>query len=198
MRKSKRKGCRCFLYIVIIAFFYSCHTDYTPKPYGYYRITFPEKNYKNSQAPLPYRFQLAKEAFIETDQTPDAEAYWINIVYPMYHAKINLSYKPIITDTTLARLEEDCRRLAYAHTLKAESINEHFYRQNDGKNFGLLYIIEGNAASPVQFFITDSTRHFLRGSLYIATRPNKDSLAPVIEYLRKDVIRLMETLEFQK
>ncbi len=186
-----------FLYLVILSFVCGCNPDYTPKPYGYYRITFPEKNYQTSQASLPYRFQLASEAFIETDQTPDAEAYWINIVYPVYHAKINLSYKPITTDTTLARLQEDCHRLAYAHTLKAESINEHFYQQDNG-SFGLLYIIEGNAASPVQFFMTDSTRHFLRGSLYIATRPNKDSLAPVIDYLREDVIRLMETMEFQK
>lgn len=164
------------LSLVAIVFLCSCNPDYTPKPYGYYRISFTEKSYQNSHAPLPYRFQLAHDAFIEADQNPDAEAHWINIVYPLYHAKINLSYKPITTDTTLMRLEEDCHRLAYAHTLKAESINEHFYQQDNG-NFGLLYIIEGNAASPVQFFITDSTRHFIRGSLYIATRPNKDSLA---------------------
>lgn len=185
------------LYLAVLCLLYGCTQDYTPKPYGYYRISFPEKSYRTSQAPLPYRFQLADEAFIENDPAPDAEAYWINIVYPGYHAKINLSYKPIVTDTTLARLEADCHRLAYAHTLKAESINEHFYQQDNG-NFGLLYIIEGNAASPVQFFITDSTRHFLRGSLYISTRPNKDSLAPVIDYLREDVIRLMETMEFRK
>lgn len=184
-------------YIIMIGFVYSCTESYIPKPYGYYRISLPEKSYRNSHAILPYRFQLAAEAFIEPDQAPDAEAYWINIVYPAYHAKINLSYKPINNDTTLLRLQQDCHRLAYAHTIKAESIDEHFYQQNDGKSFGLLYIIEGNAASPVQFFITDSTRHFLRGSLYIATRPNKDSLAPVIDYLRKDVVHLMETLEFQ-
>lgn len=185
------------LYLAALSLLFSCKPDYTPKPYGYYRISFPEKSYQTSRASLPYRFELADEAFIETDQTPDAEKYWINIVYPVYHAKINLSYKPILTDTTLAKLEADCHRLAYAHTLKAESINEHFYQQDNG-NFGLLYIIEGNAASPVQFFITDSVRHFLRGSLYISTRPNKDSLSPVIDYLRKDVIRLMETIEFQK
>lgn len=188
---------RYFFYMTMVCFIYSCTQNYIPKPYGYHRIEFPEKSYQNSREALPYHFQLATKAYIETDRGPDAEAYWINIVYPAYNAKINLSYKPLLHDTTLRRLEEDCHRLAYAHTLKAESINEHFYQQNDGKSFGLLYIIEGNAASPVQFFITDSTRHFLRGSLYIATRPNKDSLAPIIDYLRKDVVYLMETIEFR-
>ena len=148
-----------FLYSLIISLLCCCTSKEIPKPYGYYRITFPEKSYRNSNdSTLPYRFQMASEAFIEPDRTPGAEDYWINIVYPAYQAKINLSYKSITSDTTLLRLEQDCHRLAYAHTLKAESIDEHYYQQNDKKGFGLLYIIEGNAASPVQFFITDSTR----------------------------------------
>lgn len=187
---------RYLYYLLLAGLMWSCGENYTPKPYGYYRIEFPDKSYKNSEGRLPYRFQLAREAFIENDRSPDAEPYWINIVYPAYNAKINLSYKPITTDSTLQLLQQDCHRMAYAHTIKAESIDERFYQQDDG-NFGLLYLIEGNAASPVQFFMTDSTRHFIRGALYIATHPNKDSLAPVIDYLRSDVVHLMETLDFQ-
>lgn len=182
-------------YTACLLLFFSCRENYTPKPYGYFRISFPPKAYRALQDPVPYRFQIAREAHTEPDKSQDAEPYWINIVYPAYQAKINLSYKPITSDTSLVSFEADCHRMAYAHTIKAESINERFFQQPNGI-FGVLYVIEGNAASPAQFFITDSVRHFLRGSLYLHTHPDKDSLAPVINYLREDIVHLMETLSF--
>ncbi len=187
----------CIAYFIVFSLLATaCTETYVPKPYGYYRIDFPEKSYRMLEGNFPYRFETATHSYVEADRAPDAEPYWINIVYPSYNAIINLSYKPILTDTSLQTLLQDCHRLAYAHTLKAESINEQFFQKENG-TFGLLYIIEGNAASPAQFFITDSLKHFLRGSLYFKEHPNKDSLAPVIHYLRKDIVKLMETVEFK-
>lgn len=182
-----------FLFISLIG----CKEEYSPKPYGYFRIDFPEKAYHELKGDYPYHFEVATDAVVETDHENQAEPYWINLYYPAYNARIHLSYKPVTSDTSLYYYRQDCHRMAYTHTIKAESINERFFRQEQNETSGLIYFIEGNTATSTQFFITDSTRHFLRGSLYFNQRPNKDSLAPVINYLRKDIINLMETVKFK-
>lgn len=175
-----------------------CGGESTPLPYGYYRIDLPEATYSHFDATgYPYSFLLSDQAVVEPDQEPDAERYWINIRYPAYNATINVSYKNVRSDTALIGYKKDCHRLAYAHTVKAESIKEQAFERK-GKIHGLLYLIEGNTASSTQFFVTDSTRHFLRGSLYFRAHPNKDSLAPVIDYLRKDIITLMNSVNFSR
>lgn len=186
---------RLFILFIFLCLF-SCREKYTPKPYGYFRIDFPEKAYEWLEDTFPYRFQRAIYAQVEADPDKDAEPYWINLFYPDYNARIHLSYKPITADTSLRHFENDCHRLAYTHTIKADAINEKLFSRDH--IFGLLYYIEGNTASSTQFYITDSTRHFLRGSLYFNQHPNKDSLAPVIDWLREDIVMLMESLKFKK
>lgn len=197
MKKSIKSGIGT-IGILLLFLVASCGEDYSPRPYGYYRIDFPEKFYTpmKTEAGFPYTFRISSEAVVIPDSNPDAEAYWINVYYPAYHAMINLSYKHITADTSLSGFQQDCHRLAYAHTVKAESIKEQSFSRKD--IFGLLYLIEGNTASSTQFFITDSVNHFLRGSLYFHCRPNKDSLAPVIDHLRRDIVEIMETTEFRK
>ncbi|GHV63824.1 gliding motility lipoprotein GldD [Bacteroidia bacterium] len=184
----------CICMMVIIS---ACREDYIPKPYGYYRITFPPKSYHLLNEKLPYRFEIADNATMEEDNAVDAEPFWINITYKEYNAQINISYKPILTDTTFEQLIADSQHLAYAHINKASAIKERYFENEKDKVFGVLYAIEGNVASSTQFFMTDSTRHFVRGSLYIKERPNIDSLAPVLEYLTEDVIVLMQTIRFK-
>lgn len=173
-----------------------CREKYTPKPYGYFRIDFPEKQWRPLPEGYPYRFEMATEAGVEPDRSPEAEPGWINLTYPQYNAKIHLSYKAITADTSLVHYLNDCHHLAYTHTIKAESIHEKLFQRE--KLLGIIYYIEGNAASSTQFFVTDSLRHFLRGSLYFNQHPDRDSLAPVIQYLREDIVKLMETLKFRE
>ena len=180
-----------FLFILLS----SCQEKYTPKPYGYFRIDFPEKQWCTLPDTLPYHFQMSTQARLEADRDKDAEPGWVNLFYPCYNAKIHLSYKPITADTSFFHFIEDCHRMAYTHTIKAESINEKYFQKDN--LFGLIYYIEGNTASSTQFFVTDSTRHFLRGALYFNQHPDKDSLAPVINYLREDIIKLIETTQFK-
>ncbi len=187
-----------FLFLLFVLLLTSCREEYTPKPYGYFRIDLPEKSYTLMEEPLPYRSAIATEARVVHDTSPGAEPYWIDIVYPDYKAAINISYKEIVSDTSLEVFLQDNHRLVYAHTGKAEAINEWPLIRKEDPVLGILYLIEGNAASPAQFFVTDSVRHFLRGSLYFESRPNKDSLAPVVEYLKQDIIELMETVRFEK
>lgn len=179
----------------LLFFIFGCNEKYTPKPYGYYRIDFPAKAYQPLSDSFPYQFEKATEAIVEIDRDQYAEPYWINLVYPAYNAKLHLSYKQLTADTSLQHYLQDCHQLAYTHTIKAESIDEKLFRRD--QIFGLMYFIEGNTASSTQFFVTDSTRHFLRGALYFNQHPDKDSLAPVIQYLRKDIVTLMETIQFK-
>lgn len=184
----------CLFTIFLLAI--SCNEKYTPKPYGYFRIDFPEKQWQLTADSLPYTFEMSAMAQMLPDRTANAEPGWMNITYPQYNAQIHLSYKKLSTDTALNSYIADCYRLAYTHTIKAESINEKYFQRDNIS--GLIYFIEGNTASSTQFFITDSTCHFLRGALYFNQHPDKDSLAPVIQYLRQDIVNLMETLEFKK
>lgn len=182
--------------ILLLLNLFGCTEKYTPKPYGYFRIDFPKKAWHPLPADtLPFQFEMATEARLENDTSRNAESGWFNLSYPQYNAKIHLSYKGIPSDTSLLHYLEDCHRMAYTHTVKAESIDEKFFHKSS--QFGLIYYIEGNTASSTQFFITDSIRHFLRGALYFNQHPDKDSLAPVIAYLREDIVNLMETIQFQ-
>lgn len=166
-----------------------------PKPYGYQRFIFPEKSFQKLDKDFPYTFYYPKYARIEKDKAYDTQPYWINIAYPKLKGKIHLSYKKI--NNNFFQLTEDAHKLAYKHSQMADAIKEKQFKNNKRKVYGLIYEIIGNTASPVQFYITDSTKHFLRGSLYFDTHPNKDSLNPVISFVYKDIISLMESLEWK-
>lgn len=182
------------LFLLLIV---SCKEDYTPKPRGYFRISFHDKSYHQlDSAVLPYRFDIPDYSKVVPDQDRLSEPFWINLKIPAHKAEVNISYKKV--DNNLAKLTEDSRTLAYKHSIKADAINERIFVNPEKKVYGTIYLIEGNAASPLQFYLTDSTRNFLRGALYIREVPNIDSLRPVIDYLTPDVIRLIETTEWKQ
>lgn len=173
----------------------SCQQSFTPKPMGYLRIDYPEKSYTLYDNQPYYRFEIPVYASIEIDSSPGAEEGWINVEIPRLNGKIHLSYKKV-TDQ-LNDYITDSRELVYKHTVKAQGIEETPIIERDHRRFGIVYDLKGEVASAVQFFITDSTEHFLRGSLYFNCRPNRDSLNPVIEFLREDIIHLIETTEWK-
>ena len=175
-----------------------CNEKYTPKPREYFRIDFPEKTYHKLQPGFPYQFDVPDYSKIVPDQGNSDQPYWINISVPANKAEVHISYynlsnKEVSNRVLLNKFMEDTRTLAYKHTVKADAIQEQVFMNPGKKVYGLIYRIEGNAASPMQFFLTDSTNHFLRGALYIREVPNIDSLKPVIDFLEPDVIRLIET-----
>lgn len=184
-----------FLFILIALVPVSCKKKYTPKPKAYYRIDFPKKEYQNWNTDFPYSFDRLSMTKIEKDATKGAEKYWANIQYPEYRATIHLSYKNV--DNNLEEYLEDSRKMAYKHSIVADAIAEQVYINNEENVYGMIYRIKGNAASSVQFVATDSTKHFLRGALYFQEHPNQDSLAPVIQFIDKDIVRLMESLKWK-
>ena len=174
----------------------SCKKEYTPRPRGYFRISFPEKSYKSLGMPVPYNFQIPVYSIPGRDSLNMNQLDWVTIEVPANHAQIHLSYKNI--NDNLGTLIEESRTLAYKHSQKASSIEEQVFINPSKKVYGTVYNIKGNAASPMQFYLTDSVKHFLRGSLYIREIPNIDSLQPVIVYLNQDILRLIETTEWKE
>ena len=184
--------------VIVIIFTQGCKEKYTPKPREYFRIDFPQKEYTFIGNELPYNFEIPVYAFLEQDLFNTDKPFWKNIEIPANKAEIHLSYYELPAANPDNRLKlneymEESRKLAYKHSIKADAITEQVFMNPDKKVFGLIYRIEGNAASPIQFFLTDSTHHFLRGALYIRDVPNIDSLQPVIDFLEPDVIRLIES-----
>jgi gliding motility-associated lipoprotein GldD len=189
---------KCFIFIAFIPLaLVSCHNDYIPKPRGYYRIDFPTKEYQRFDTTFPFTFEYPVYAKIVRDSSRGAEPYWINIVYYPYNAQLHISYKTV--NNNLATYLDDSHTLVNKHIQKANAISQREYVDTVEHVFGLVYEISGSdAASTYQFYLTDSTRNFVRGALYFDLVPNNDSLAPVIDFLKKDVEHMITTFQWKK
>jgi gliding motility-associated lipoprotein GldD len=175
--------------------FISCEEENpVPKPKGYFRIKLPEKNFLVYDKNCAFTFETPVYSKLDTSPAVK-EPCWININYTPFDATLFLSYKSI--NNNLASYLEDARSLTYKHISKANDIDEYVIKRPDSKVYGLLYDVKGNAASSVQFYLTDSTRHFVRGALYFNNVPNFDSVSPVLDFLKKDISHFIETLEWK-
>lgn len=178
-----------FLILVVIAS--SCQR-YVPKPKGYPRFDFPAKKYEIFDSVCPFKFEYP----VYGQMIADEGGYcWFNLDFPQYLATLYLSYQPV--NNNLAELLDDSHEFIYKHTIKADAINELYIHNTENDAVGLLFDIGGNAASPLQFFMTDSTSHFIRGSLYFYSTPNRDSLDPLINFFKEDIEHIMETIDFK-
>lgn len=180
--------------VCLISLATGCKEDYTPKPPGYFRIDFPKKEYRPLVSDCPFTFDYPTYCVMGRDTYPGAMPCWLNIEFPTYKATIHLSYKELHDD--LRRMTEDSRTLAMKHAVKAEEIDENPFT-TPSRSYGLLYNIKGNAASPVQFYLTDSAKHFLRASLYFNVPPKADSLQPVLVFIQQDITRLLDSFRWK-
>lgn len=178
----------------------NCDDDeavYIPKPKGYMHQTFPEKKYLNFDTTCPYRFDYPSYSLVVLDKRKTAEPCWLNIVYPKYNAVLYISYKTINSTKDLNTYIEENRNYTIKHQVKATSIKEQIISDKTNKKYGMVYSVGGNTASACQFFLTDSTKHFVRASLYFNTKPNADSLAPTLDFIKKDIDYFIETLRWK-
>ena len=167
-----------------------------PKPYGYHRIALPDTMYTDFSkqfADYPYSFDVSGNAVV---QLRNDEPYWINIYYPCIDATIHCSYKPV--QNNLRELTDDAIEFVYRNASFANKIPNQAYDHPEANVYGVLFDLEGNTASSCQFFVTDSIHHFFRASVYCNCPPNADSLAPINQFLRNDVLRMMETFEWRR
>ncbi|OPZ99122.1 MAG: hypothetical protein BWY70_01056 [Bacteroidetes bacterium ADurb.Bin408] len=186
------------LLCVIIALITGCDNTYFPKPRGYFRIDLPSKKYRLFDSiPFPYMFSYPEYTMIEPDKERADEPFWINIHYLPFDATLYLSYKKVKNNLNV--YIDDAHTFVTKHIPKATGINENVYMNEPERVFGLIYNIEGaDVASPMQFYLTDSTTHYVRGSLYFNNIPNNDSLAPVIEFIKQDIYYMFETFKWRK
>jgi len=184
------------IFITSILFFSACSETPTPKPRGYFRISLPDKNYRLLDSIFPYSFEYPAYARITKDVHAPAEANWINIDFPQFKGRVHLSYKTV--NKNLGVFTEDAHELVMKHIPKASAIEEVRIENSKHQVYGLVYDIQGTgAASAYQFYVTDSTTHFLRGALYFNTLPNNDSLGPVIDFIKGDIQHMLETLQWK-
>lgn len=172
----------------------SCES-FTPKPKGYFRIEPPAPSYVQiPEKDLPYTFEVSDAAMVKLP-LQDESTGWINISYPSLKAEIYCSYIPITPQRYPEVMNESRSLLEWQ--IKEADVSEREYSNPGNSVYGSLFEIAGEAASPVQFILTDRQRRFFRGALYFDCPFNADSLQPAIDYITTDVIMLIQTFQWK-
>ena len=184
---------------ILASLFFSCGNDTIPKPKAFLRLEYPEPDYREVDVSLPFTFEKNKLAerirSIKADSVNNI--YGVDIDYPSLKGTIYLTYKKIASKEQLISYIRDAQNLTQKHVIKADEIAEQPYLNKEHSVFGMFYEIGGNAASQSQFYVTDSTKHFLNGSLYFYSKPNYDSIYPAAVYLKNDIQHIMESLRWK-
>lgn len=170
----------------------SCGGDVMPKPMGELRLEYPKPVYQDFTSDCGYAFQFSNFAKVEQAKQP----CWYYISYPKMKAKVFLTYFPIKNDFDLHLKEAE--KMVYEHTIRASAIETKSFSYPEKKVYGNFYELKGQTASNIQFFATDSTKHFVTANLYFNSRPKPDSLAPAVEYVKRDLKHLLDTFEWKK
>lgn len=179
----------CVLLVVFLGIV-SCSDDILPKPKGYLSLDYPAKEYQKLKLVRPYVFEISEKAIVKNEKNN-----WLKIQYPTLKASIDITYRPV--KNNLKELLTESEKLVYKHAVKAEEIVTVNFENFDRRVFGSMQEISGNAASQIQFHLTDSTHNFMKGALFFYVKPNYDSVLPAVDYIKKDVMRLVETLKWQ-
>lgn len=186
-----------FLILAFLIVMASCDDKhYQPKPRGYFRIDLPEKHYVSLDTMQFYSFEYPDCCMITPDYLSPEQKQWVNIEYPQHKGTIHISYKEV--DNNVNEYLEDSYSMMTKHISRAIGIRDSVIVNYDRDVYGLMYFLEGEGvASSLQFYLTDSVNHFMRGSLYFNVKTNNDSLAPVIEYITDDIRHLINTIEWK-
>lgn len=191
-----------FFFILLflgVFLFSSCGSDeedvVSPKPRAYFRIDLPKKEYVHYSGDCPFSFDIPSYSNVKIDNDPKAEPCWLFLDFPSFKGRLHLTYKAV--NGNFDKYLEQTYDMTSRHQVKASGIEELLVSKKAVNVYGLIYNIEGNAASSTQFFLTDSVHHFIRGALYFYEVPNADSAKPVIEFIRKDIQHMIETFKWE-
>ena len=182
-----------FLVLLCLA----CESNWLPKPPGYNRIELPRHEYQRLEQGYPYQLDFSTYSKVEADSFNLGEKEWINLNYPDFGAKVHLTYKKIDQNTDFKILSNDAFNLTAKHQIKAYGIEEAILLTPNGYS-AVVAELTGEVPTQFQFFVTDSTSHFLRGAVYFNTALKNDSLAPVIEFIKIDMAHLINSVNFEK
>ena len=176
---------------------YSCESNWLPSPPGYNRIDLLKHEYQRLEQGYPYQLDFSVHSRVEADSFNLEETEWINLNYKKFGAKVHLTYKKIDQSTDFKTLSNDAFNLTAKHQIKAYGIEEAILLTPNGYS-AVVAELTGEVPTQFQFFVTDSTSHFLRGAVYFNTALKNDSLAPIIEYIKIDMAHLIKSVNFEK
>lgn len=183
---------------MMMLFMASCgdENQYQPKPKGYFRIDLPEKDYVRIDTLQRYAFEVPGYAVLTLDPFSPQEKNWVNVEIPRFKASIHLTHKDV--KGNLGEYLEDIHTMVTKHLQKASGMNDSLVINPERKVYGMVIEMDGKGvATPLQFYLTDSTANFVRGALYFNFVPNNDSMQPVIDYLKQDINRMINTFEWK-
>ncbi len=181
-------------FFILLLSFLGCREVIVPKPKAFLNLTYPDAIYQKTALELPFKFDKNKLAVVEGIQHKESSQS-LNLNYPLIKAKLYLSYHPL--DENLSRYVSETEFTTKNHAKVAHEVTEQKFENFRTNVFGKMYELTGPVASQCQFYVTDSSQHFLTGSLYFKVKPNYDSILPAVRYLQKDMIRLVESLEWK-
>jgi len=182
---------KSYLHILIFSIFLvSCGDDVLPKPKAMLRLEYPESS-KKMLVSEKFKFEHNARAQVKKNTN-----FSVTLDYPFMKGSIFITYKEV--NNNLEELLADAQKLSYEHVVKADNITEQPFINKKDRVFGMFYEVAGDAASQAQFYVTDSTQHFVTGSLYFRAKPNYDSIYPAAIYLQKDIRGIMESLRWNE
>ena len=197
MKKSTRYLLIRLLPIAVVLVFSCEEPVYLPKPLGYNRIDLPEPAYQPLPDTFPYKFNFSSYAALSGDTAAYTERYWINFYYDKFDALLQITYKELTgREQRTAVLLNEAFELTMKHSIKAYGIDETLVALPHGQ-IASLALLEGEVPTPLQFFTSDTTRHFFRGALYFNTATKNDSLAPIINFIKKDILQMLHSFEWK-
>ena len=168
----------------------SCKDEAFPKPKSFLHLEYPIATYHRFKNDCPYSFAISKESHITFEPGCKAE-----IVYPKLNATVFITYRRV--HNNLKQILSEADKLTTKHTVKADAIIPYPFDDKEHKVYGVLFEVQGQSASNIQFHVTDSSKHVLTAALYFDVRPNYDSIYPAVDYIKNDMMKMMETLEWQ-
>lgn len=179
---------------VVLLLLGGCADDPLPKPRGWFRIDLPAQTYTVWNEGAPFTAEIPTYARL-TARSSGTDAQWFDLRFKQQRATVHMTWSAV--NDQLPQLIEDAHIFKAKHEAKAAKIRSGRLLRDSVRVFGTLFDVEGNVASPMVFYLTDSTDNFIYGALYFDARPNADSLAPVTERLREDVRHFASTLAWQ-
>lgn len=185
------------LYFFLIMVLISCEDqNYIPKPVGFVRMDFPAHSYAKYSKDCPFEFEFGKSSNYVAIEGRENASCWFNLEYPQLKAKVHFSYL-VIDKEEVANYIKDARKMALEHLSRADDFEENVVVDRDAKVYGVIYDFKGSTASNMQFYLTDSVHHFIRGALYFEVTPKADSLAPAEKYVEEELNHLIRTFTWK-
>lgn len=184
-----------FFQILLMLTLYGCRQVSVPKPKAFLSLDYPIAKYQRVKSTLPLVFDKNEISTLELVKN-NISAQGLNLKYNPLNAAVFISYKRV--ENNLENLIKSARLITQQHAKIAYSVSENEFRNDNNKVYGKIYDLSGPVASQIQFYVTDNESHFISGALYFNVKPNYDSIYPATRYIQKDIVHLMESLEWKK